>query len=162
MSETNCLNRVSHVLSERFQLESTLKWSKLWPLVAMRSLSAKCDRSLRDANRSLRTESLWCGHWAYVLRPRLPIMTTLRVCGLLFALFLCPLLCPPIQSSGPSHQMSSFVSNIQKITFGAILPKTSLITLQRQYYKVLIDNRCHHCRWVIFRSHSKNICNQYN
>lgn len=27
-------------------------------------------------------------------------------------------------------------SNAQKITFGAILPKTSLITLQRQYYKV--------------------------
>nr|XP_027196255.1 glutamate receptor ionotropic, NMDA 2B-like [Dermatophagoides pteronyssinus] len=31
-------------------------------------------------------------------------------------------------------------SNAQKITFGAILPKTSLITLQRQYYKRLQDS----------------------
>ncbi|CAG2162128.1 unnamed protein product [Oppiella nova] len=39
-----------------------------------------------------------------------------------------------------SSSMSTFGNrNVQKITFGAILPKTLLITLQRQYYKRLLD-----------------------
>lgn len=40
----------------------------------------------------------------------------------------------------PANRPLSEDESVKKITFGAILPKTSLITLQRQYYKVKPSN----------------------
>lgn len=45
--------------------------------------------------------------------------------------------------SSSTSSAAAFGANVQKITLGAILPKTSLITLQRQYYKVI------HLRFLI-------------
>ncbi|UXI14735.1 MACRO domain-containing protein 2 [Sarcoptes scabiei] len=52
---------------------------------------------------------------------------------------------PSSSSRSPNHfigagHLMRANQNVQKITFGAILPKTSLITLQRQYYKRLQDS----------------------
>lgn len=78
-------------------------------------------------------ECLWSRYWM-ANKTSVPLN-----CVSLFLVwfFIHSVLFPPIESSSSSTQLSSFgQKDIQKITFGAILPKTSLITLQRQYYKV--------------------------
>lgn len=59
-------------------------------------------------------------------------------CVVLIVVFVLRICLISAQHRGAPLSFGPLGTDVQKIAFGAILPKTSLITLQRQYYKVSI------------------------